>query len=78
MSVLAPEIQAALAQLLQALAAPDNDVRSRAEEQLNAEWVAARPDLLLMGLAEQLQEASEPSVSTVDGLKARYKIKMAN
>ena len=68
MSVLAPEVHTALAQLLQALSAPDNDVRSRAEEQLSTEWVAARPDLLLMGLAEQLQEANEPSVSMLEDI----------
>ena len=63
MSILPPEIHAALTQLLQALSSADNTLRARAEEQLNSEWVAARPDVLLMGLVEQLQEAADPSVS---------------
>ena len=63
MSILPPELHAALAQLLQALSSADNNARSQAEEQLSTEWVAARPDVLLMGLVEQIQEAGEPSVS---------------
>ena len=61
MSVLPPEIHAALTQLLQALAAPDNAIRSHAEEQLGTEWVTARPDVLSMGLVEQMQ-AGDASV----------------
>ena len=67
MSVLPQEVHAALTHILQALSAPDNEVRSRAEEQLNTEWVAARPDFLLMGLVEQLLEAVDPSVSSYCG-----------
>lgn len=63
MSVLPQEIHAALAQLLQGLQAPDNVQRSDAEKQLNDEWIQARPDVLLMGLSEQIQGADEPSVS---------------
>ena len=63
MSILPPEIYAALTQLLQALSSSDNNLRAQAEEQLNTEWVAARPDFLLMGLVEQLQDAVDPSVS---------------
>lgn len=62
MSVLPPEVHAALASLLQGLSSPDNQLRTQAEEQLNNEWVAARPDVLLMGLVEQIQSAQEPSV----------------
>ena len=62
MSILQPEVHAALTQLLQALAAADNTIRSHAEEQLNNEWVAARPDLLLMGLVEQIQQGGEAQV----------------
>ena len=62
MSVLPPEVHAALASLLQGLSSPDNQIRTQAEEQLNNEWVAARPDVLLMGLVEQIQSAQEPSV----------------
>ncbi|CAK4022360.1 Importin subunit beta-3 [Lecanosticta acicola] len=54
MSVLPQEVHSALAQLLQGLQSTDNTARSAAEEQLNAEWVSQRPDLLLMGLAEQM------------------------
>lgn len=63
MSLLAPEIHSALAQLLRALTTPDNAVRSQAEEQLNLDWVQNRPDVLLMGLAEQLQGAEDAAVS---------------
>lgn len=62
MSVLPPEVHAALASLLQGLSSPDNQIRTHAEEQLNNEWIAARPDVLLMGLVEQIQSAQEPSV----------------
>ncbi|KAI5281897.1 hypothetical protein KEM54_003067, partial [Ascosphaera aggregata] len=57
MSVLPQEVHAALAQLLSALASPDNNIRTQAEEQLNNDWVANRPDVFLMGLAEQLSGA---------------------
>lgn len=62
MSVLPPQVHAALAQLLQALSSSDNNARSQAEEQLNTEWVAGRPGVLLMGLVEQIQGSEEPSV----------------
>ena len=62
MSILPPEIHHALTLLLQALSSPDNDIRSHAEEQLNSEWVAARPDVLLMGLVEQIQQSADSSV----------------
>ena len=63
MSILPPEIHAALTQLLQGLSSADNDARTFAEEQLNTTWVAAQPDVLLMGLVELLGVAHEPSVS---------------
>ncbi|KAL2013974.1 hypothetical protein VTN00DRAFT_1499 [Thermoascus crustaceus] len=59
MSLLPPEVHSALSQLLRALTTPDNTIRSQAEEQLNNEWVQGRPDVLLMGLAEQIQGAEE-------------------
>lgn len=65
MSILPPEIHAALTQLLQALSSADNDARAFAEEQLNTAWVATQPDVLLMGLVELLGVAQEPSVSNV-------------
>ncbi|PPJ57756.1 hypothetical protein CBER1_00214 [Cercospora berteroae] len=61
MSVLPAEVHSALAQLLQGLQSTDNTARSAAEEQLNNEWVQQRPDLLLMGLAEQMQGANDES-----------------
>ena len=54
--------QELLLQLLQALSAADNAVRTAAEDQLNTAWVASRPEVLLMGLAEQIAISQEPSV----------------
>ena len=63
MSILGPEVHTALTQLLAGLSSSENDVRTRAEEQLNSDWVTARPDILLMGLVEQMLESPDPSVS---------------
>lgn len=65
MSLLAPEIHSALALLLRGLTTPDNSVRSQAEEQLNNDWLQNRPDVLLMGLAEQIQGAEEVAVRLI-------------
>ena len=62
MSVLSAEIHAALAQTLQALQSSDNNLRTQAEEQLQSDWTAGRPDVLLMGLVEQTEGAQEPAV----------------
>jgi importin-5 len=62
MSVLPAEIHTALAQILQALQSPDNNVRTQAEDQLNSDWTAGRPDVLLMGLVEQIQGSQDPTV----------------
>jgi importin-5 len=62
MSLLPAEMQGALAQLLLALQSRDNTTRSQAEEQLTAEWLANRPDVLLMGLAEQIQLGQDEQV----------------
>lgn len=62
MSVLPPEVGGALATLLQNLSSPDNQVRSHAEEQLNNEWFVARPDVLLVGLVEQMQHSRDAPV----------------
>ncbi|KAI0394453.1 armadillo-type protein [Xylariaceae sp. FL0594] len=62
MSMLPPEIAAELTQLSQALQSPDNLTRSRAEEHLQNNWTAARPEILLMGLAEQSAGAAQPSL----------------
>lgn len=62
MSVLPAEVHAALAQLLGGLASADNTLRTQAEEQLNNDWVTNRPDVLLMGLAEQCQGSEDAQV----------------
>ena len=63
MSVIPADIHTALAGLLKGLQSPNNVERIAAEEQLNQEWVAQRPDMLLMGLTEQIQLAQDTSVS---------------
>ena len=62
MSVVPPDVTHALTQLLQGLSSSDNDLRSQAEEQLNNEWVVARPDVLLMGLVDRIYSDSDPVV----------------
>lgn len=61
--MLPPEVHTALTQLLQGLQSTDNATRTQAEEQLNTEWVSKRPDMLLMGLAEQMQGSPDEGVS---------------
>jgi hypothetical protein len=63
MSLLPQEVHSALSQLLRALSTADNAIRSQAEEQLNNDWIQNRPDVLLMGLAEQLEGAEDTLVS---------------
>ena len=62
MSMLAPDVHAELAQLLEALQSRDNGIRSQAEEHLQSNWVAARPEVLLMGLAEQISAPKDSGV----------------
>lgn len=62
MSQLPAEVQTALGQLLGALASSDNNVRSQAEEHLTNDWVVNRPDVLLMGLVEQMHGSQDTSV----------------
>ncbi|KAF2148970.1 ARM repeat-containing protein [Myriangium duriaei CBS 260.36] len=62
MSVLPAQVTAALEQLVQALQSPDNAIRSQAEENLNTEWVGQRPEILLMGLVEQLRNSQDVAV----------------
>lgn len=59
MSILPPDVHAELTQLLQALQSPDNSIRSQAEEHLQSNWTSTRPEVLLMGLAEQIQGAGD-------------------
>lgn len=63
MSLLSSETHAALTQLLQGLSSSDNNSRSYAEERLSTEWVTARPDVLLMGLVEQIQASQATQAS---------------
>lgn len=63
MSMLPPDVHDQLVQLLQALQSSDNTIRPIAEEKLSNEWTATRPDVLLMGLVEQIQVAQDVSVS---------------
>jgi hypothetical protein len=63
MSVLPADVHAALEQLLQGLQSTDNTLRTAAENNLNTEWVNQRPDVLLMGLVEQLGGSTDDGVS---------------
>lgn len=72
MSMLPPEVHTALAQLLSGLQSPDNVTRTQAEENLNTEWVAGRPDILLMGLTEQIQLAEDASVGAPQTLDTAH------
>lgn len=63
MSVLPHEIHAELQQLLQALQSPDNNIRSQAEEHLATNWTNTKPEMLLMGLVEQLHGSTDTTVS---------------
>lgn len=73
MSMLPPNIAAALQQLLPALASPDNNIRLQAEENLNTEWIANQPDLLLTGLAEQVRTNEDAGVSDLQWPSAQEK-----
>lgn len=62
-SQLPPAITAELQQLLHGLASADNSVRSGAEASLNDDWMVVRPDVLLLGLAEQIAMGEPANVS---------------
>lgn len=62
MSHLSQEIHAELTQLLQALQSADNGIRSQAEEHLQNNWTNTRPEVLLLGLAEQLHLSEDTTV----------------
>ncbi|PHH83153.1 hypothetical protein CDD83_3054 [Cordyceps sp. RAO-2017] len=59
MSLLSADVHAELTQLLQALQSADNGIRSQAEEHLQTSWTITRPEILLMGLVEQIHGADE-------------------
>lgn len=74
--MLAPDVHAELAQLLEALQSRDNGIRSQAEEHLQSNWVAARPEVLLMGLAEQISAPKDSGVCPASdgGLSSRARL----
>ncbi|KAJ6261803.1 Importin-5 [Drechslerella dactyloides] len=51
----------ALEPLLHALISTDNAARSRAEEVLANEWVAQRPEMLMLGLADTIRTSDDPN-----------------
>ena len=62
MSAVGIDVHNALGPLLAALPSPDNAIRSQAEAELQKDWVAARPEVLLMGLVEQMAESTDQTV----------------
>jgi importin-5 len=63
MSVLPPQVHAELTELLQALQSSDNTVRSQAEDHLATNWTSTKPEMLLMGLVEQIYGSNNITVS---------------
>ncbi|KAF7725557.1 hypothetical protein EC973_009512 [Apophysomyces ossiformis] len=55
----AAEVLQQLAPVLNSLLSPDNNERSAAETQLNEQWVAQRPDILLVALAQLSSQSPE-------------------
>lgn len=72
MSLLSPEIHAELTQLLQALQSADNAIRSQAEEHLQNNWTTTRPEVLLVGLAEQVEGANDNTVRILSWISYQY------
>jgi hypothetical protein len=70
MSLLSPDIHAAILELLTTLKSNDNVLRAKAEEVLNAEWVQKKPDILLMALAEQILASEDVEVSLISSQEA--------
>lgn len=65
MSVLPPEVHEELSKLLDLLQSTDNGVRGQAEEHLNSNWTNTRPEVLLMGLVEQIYGSDRTDVCPV-------------
>lgn len=63
MSVLPAEMHNELAQLLDALQSADNSVRSQAEDHLQNNWAIHKPEMLLMGLVEQIHGSNDATAS---------------
>ena len=51
-SLVPPDVVSQLNQVLLDLVSNDNNLRSSAEQQLNEQWIAQQPDLLLLSLAQ--------------------------
>lgn len=66
MSVLPPDVHNELTQLLDALQSSDNGVRSQAEDHLANNWTTTKPEMLLMGLVEQIQASNDPTVRDLE------------
>ncbi|KAF2443953.1 importin subunit beta-3 [Karstenula rhodostoma CBS 690.94] len=64
MATLPENVHAALTNLLRGLQSSDNVERAAAEQQLNDEWFSQRPDVLLMGLSEQIDFAPDSTTRT--------------
>lgn len=65
------EATIALIQLLSALISTNNETRSAAEDALNKDWIAGRPALLLLGLAEQVQGARDVALRSFSAVLLR-------
>ena len=51
-SLVPPDVVSQLNQVLLDLVSNDNNLRSSAEQQLNEQWIAQQPELLLLSLAQ--------------------------
>lgn len=79
MPLLSSAILSALATLLQTLSSPDNAARTQAEEQLNNDWFLKQPDVLLMGLVEQIEiSQEEPAVRKYTSLSITIRAQADN
>ena len=64
MSLIGQQLTTALATLLKGLQSAENITRKHAEDGLQRDWVDKQPEILLMGLAEQMQGSKDLSVSS--------------
>ncbi|KAG2182508.1 hypothetical protein INT43_007439 [Umbelopsis isabellina] len=65
------EALAQLSTLLVSLPSADNDVRTQAEAQLNDQWIAQQPDVLLLGLAQLASASGEDHVRAFSSVLLR-------
>ncbi|PVI07059.1 importin subunit beta-3 [Periconia macrospinosa] len=65
MASLPENVHTALSNVLSGLQSADNVTRTAAEDQLNNEWFAQQPDVLLMGLSEQIDFAPDSNFAAV-------------